>query len=75
MTYREVAKFAGNTNAYRAVGTILHSNPDSKKIPCHRVVRSNMTLSKGYAFGGKAAQKKKLIDEGINFTGNTISKS
>lgn len=74
MTYKEVAKFAGKPKAYRAVGTILHSNPDSKVIPCHRVVRSNMTLSEGYAFGGKEAQKRKLMKEGISFKKYTIQK-
>lgn len=72
MTYKEVAKFAGNDLAYRAVGNILHKNPDVKRIPCHRVVRSDMTLSSNYAFGGKQAQKKLLISEGIEFKKNKI---
>jgi methylated-DNA-protein-cysteine methyltransferase-like protein len=74
MTYKEVAKFAGNEDAYRAVGNILHKNPDVHSIPCHRVVRSDLTLSKGYAFGGIKAQKKKLQEEGIVFKKNRILK-
>ena len=40
LTYKEVAKKAGNEKASRAVGNILNKNfnPD---IPCHRVIRSD----------------------------------
>lgn len=72
MTYKEVAKLAGNVLAYRAVGNIIHKNPDVKNIPCHRVVRSDYTLSSGYAFGGIRSQKKILEKEGIKFSGNKI---
>lgn len=40
MTYKAVATKAGSPNASRAVGTILAGNKD-KKIPCHRVIRSD----------------------------------
>ncbi len=40
LTYREVAKLAGNPKAYRAVGNILNKN-FNPKIPCHRVIRSD----------------------------------
>lgn len=40
MTYCQVAKLAGNSRAYRAVGNILHKN-HNPKIPCHRVIRSD----------------------------------
>jgi len=72
MTYKEVATFAGNQSAYRAVGNIIHKNPDIAKYPCHRIVRSDYKLANGYAFGGKDAQKKKLQKEGISFKGYTI---
>lgn len=72
MTYKEVATFAGNQLAYRAVGNIIHKNPDIKRYPCHRVVRSDYKLAEGYAFGGKEAQKKKLQKEGIVFKGYNI---
>jgi methylated-DNA-[protein]-cysteine S-methyltransferase len=39
-TYKEVARRAGNSRAYRAVGNILSKNYDSE-IPCHRVVKSD----------------------------------
>jgi methylated-DNA-[protein]-cysteine S-methyltransferase len=40
LTYKEVAKLAGNAKAYRAVGNILNTNYNPE-IPCHRVVRSD----------------------------------
>lgn len=56
LTYKEVAKRAGNEKASRAVGNILHKNLDPK-IPCHRVIRSDGQLG-GY---NKGAIKKKAI--------------
>jgi O-6-methylguanine DNA methyltransferase len=52
MTYGEVARRAGNPLAARAVGNIMHNNPDTKRVPCHRVVRSDGTVG-GYARGTK----------------------
>jgi methylated-DNA-[protein]-cysteine S-methyltransferase len=56
MTYMEVARRAGSPNAYRAVGNIMNKNPDTKKIPCHRVVRSDGDPG-GYARGRRAKIK------------------
>ena len=56
LTYAEVAKQAGNSKAYRAVGNILNKNYD-KNIPCHRVIRSDGSLG-GY---NRGAPKKKQI--------------
>ncbi len=53
MTYKEVARRAGNALAARAVGNIMNKNPDTKKVPCHRVVRSDGDTG-GYARGRKA---------------------
>ena len=52
MTYAEVARRAGSPRAARAVGNIMHNNPDTKKVPCHRVVRSDGAVG-GYARGTK----------------------
>ena len=41
MAYKEVARRAGSPHAYRAVGNIMNRNPDTKKVPCHRVVSSS----------------------------------
>ena len=61
-TYKEIANKVGTTP--RIVGFALHRNPDPKTIPCHRVIYSNGSLSKGYAFGGENIQRKKLQEEG-----------
>ena len=51
LTYKEVAKKAGNINASRAVGNILNKN-HNPEIPCHRVIRSDGSLG-GYNKGEK----------------------
>ncbi len=58
LTYRQVAKLAGNEKAARAVGAILRSNRD-KHIPCHRVVKTNGELG-GYN-GLRGSSKKALL--------------
>jgi O-6-methylguanine DNA methyltransferase len=62
LTYKEVARRAGNPKAYRAVGNILNKN-HNPKIPCHRVVRSDGTPG-GYN-RGRANKIKILKKEGI----------
>ena len=69
LTYKEVATLAGNPQAYRAVGNVLHMNYDSE-VPCHRVVLSSGALG-GYNRGGlnKAkllAQEGFVLSEGNN---------
>lgn len=66
-TYGQVAEYLGNKYLARAVGNALHRNPDSKSIPCHRVVNCKGELSKAYAFGGRDAQRSRLEREGIVF--------
>lgn len=63
-TYGALAKKAG-LKSPRLVGTILHQNPDPKTIPCHRVVNGGGKVAKNYAFGGLNAQRKKLLQEGV----------
>jgi len=67
MTYKEVARRAGSPNAYRAVGNIMNKNPDTKKVPCHRVVPSSFSTTGdpgGYA-RGKKMKIKILKEEGV----------
>lgn len=52
LTYKEVARLAGNPRAYRAVGNALHKNPFAPRIPCHRVIKSDGSIG-GYSFGVK----------------------
>lgn len=60
-TYKIIARKL-NTKAYRAVGNALNKNM-SKKVPCHRVVKSE-----GYVGGFRSGTKNKvkiLKKEGI----------
>ena len=52
MTYKQVAKAVGSPKAYRAVGNALNKNTDTKKVPCHRVIKSDGSVG-GYALGFK----------------------
>ncbi len=66
MTYREIARSAGSPRAYRAVGNIMNRNPDTKCVPCHRVVPSSFARTGnpgGYA-RGTAAKIALLKKEG-----------
>jgi O-6-methylguanine DNA methyltransferase len=54
LTYKIVAKLIGSPRAWRAVGNILNKNRD-KKIPCHRVIRTD-----GKVGGYKEGTKKKI---------------
>lgn len=62
LTYKEVARLAGNPKAYRAVANIMAKNFDLS-IPCHRVIRSDGGLG-GYNRGGIMAKQKLLKAEG-----------
>lgn len=64
-TYGQIASIADT--GPRAVGTFLHRNTNPKKYPCHRVIHSDGTLAKGYAFGGLQVQESLLKKEGIQF--------
>lgn len=57
MTYKQVAILAGSHKAYRAVGNILKKNYD-RKIPCHRVVRSDGNIGQ---YNRGAIKKKELL--------------
>lgn len=65
VTYGQIAEAAGNPRAARAVGNILHSNPNGEEIPCYKAVDSKGRLSEHYAFGGIEKQKERLEKEGI----------
>lgn len=57
LTYKQVAQYAGNKLASRAVGNILNKNHDPK-IPCHRVIKSSGQIG-GYNKGEK--EKIKIL--------------
>jgi len=57
-TYAEIAKKLGDSNATRAVAGACAANELAVAIPCHRVVRTDGTLS-GYRWG--VERKAKLL--------------
>ena len=71
-TYGQIALHLGNRNFARAVGNILHRNPDPEHIPCHRVVNAQGQLSRSYAFGGIEAQRRLLESEGVVFKNEQV---
>ena len=63
-TYRDIARYLKIKSA-RAVGSALARNPFPILIPCHRVVRSDMTIG---GFQAGAGLKKRLLEsEGVRF--------
>ena len=77
-TYGQVAWMAGRPRAARAVGMIMsknkQKNKDGLKVPCHRVVASDGSLT-GYAHGGISVKKQKLLAEGVVFRGSRVDLS
>ena len=57
-TYTAVAQKVGRPSAVRAVGQAIASNPVAVVVPCHRVLRSDGSLS-GYRWG--VARKEQLL--------------
>lgn len=62
-SYGWVAKRLGNPGLARAVGQALHRNPDTRRTPCHRVVRTDGSLG-GYALGPRR-KRARLRAEGV----------
>ena len=60
-TYGEVAAAVGNPKAVRAVGSACATNPLPVVVPCHRVLRSDVSLG-GYV-GGPDAKSTLLVLE------------
>lgn len=72
VTYKQVAENIGNKCLARAVGNILHKNPDERKYPCYKVLNSKGELAEAFVFGGKEKQKQKLEKEGIKVKNNKV---
>ena len=64
-TYGQVAELAGDKKMARAVGNVLHRNPDPEHIPCYRVVNAKGELAGAFAFGGANVQEQLLAADGI----------
>lgn len=72
VTYGQIAAYLGNPKLARAVGNILHSNPDGDRYPCYKVVNASGRLSAHYAFGGIDAQRERLEKDGVEVVNNTV---
>lgn len=71
-TYKEVAE-SMNSKAWRAVGSALARNPFPLVIPCHRVVKSDLTL--GNYNGGVEMKKELLKKEGVKINGFRVTRT
>jgi methylated-DNA-[protein]-cysteine S-methyltransferase len=68
-TYGDVAEFAGNPRACRAVGNIMRDCRDAT-IPCHRVIAAGGRLG---GYGGNLQLKRELLRaEGVLVAGQKI---
>jgi methylated-DNA-[protein]-cysteine S-methyltransferase len=59
LSYKEIAQALNRPRAYRFVGSCLAKNPFPVIIPCHRVVKSDLSVGK---FGGGSEMKRKMIE-------------
>lgn len=68
-TYQLLAK-AVDCGSSQAIGQALKRNPFAPDVPCHRVIRADLTLG-GFAgqLGGPKITKKQrlLMEEGVEF--------
>jgi len=74
-TYGSIARYL-KTKAYRAVGQIMKHNPYAPKVPCHRVIKSDGSIS-GFSGSDPKNIKKKIAllrKEGVLVKNNKISK-
>lgn len=71
-TYGAIAAYLGSIGLSRAVGNALHNNMNPSAVPCHRVVNRSGALAPAYAFGGREEQRKRLIAEGVTFSGENV---
>jgi methylated-DNA-[protein]-cysteine S-methyltransferase len=58
-SYKDIAVSVGRPLAYRFVGSTMAKNPFPVLIPCHRVIRNDMSIGQ---YGGGQKMKKKLIE-------------
>lgn len=72
VTYKQVVESLGNKGLARAVGNILHKNPDGDKYPCYKVLNSKGELAEAFVFGGKEIQKERLEKDGIKVINNKV---
>ena len=64
-TYGDLAAHLGDRRMARAVGNILHANPDPDRTPCFRVVNRDGRLAAHFGDGGAEGQRRRLERDGI----------
>jgi methylated-DNA-[protein]-cysteine S-methyltransferase len=73
-TYKELAR-ALSCGSPRAVGQALKQNPDAPRVPCHRIIRSDLTIGgyQGKTRGRELENKRRLLaGEGVTFGQNGV---
>lgn len=71
-SYSQIANAIGRPEAARAVGNALNKSPLMPRCPCHRVVRSDLSVG-GYVSGTKA-KIKLLRAEGVKIIGGRVDR-
>ncbi len=72
VTYGQIATALGNPNLSRAIGNILHVNPDPDYYPCFRVVNREGKLAAHFGDGGAQGQKRRMERDGIEVIHNKV---
>nr|CAD7602159.1 unnamed protein product [Timema genevievae] len=68
VSYSELASMLNKPNAARAVGTAMANNPIQLIIPCHRVIRNDLSL--GSYVRGQSVKMWLLKHEGVKLAAN-----
>ncbi len=65
VTYAELARRGGRSDAARAVGRVMAANPVPLLVPCHRVITADGRLGGFTAQGGAKLKARILFAEGV----------
>lgn len=66
-TYGQIARLLGAPNSARIVGWAMHGNPHGSRVPCHRIVQRQGSLSPNYCIHDPGRQRRQLEREGVQF--------
>jgi len=76
-TYKLLGQAIG-CSSNRAIGQALRNNPFAPRVPCHRVIRSDLTIGgfAGKVHGAKIRKKLRLLkEEGVDFRDGFLADS
>lgn len=74
-TYKEIRDMVGQGSA-RSVGRALKKNPFAPSVPCHRVIRSDLSIGgfRGRVTGSAVNRKIEMLEEeGVDFYNGRLS--